>query len=76
MEYVLFALAMIPIYRLIKGKTVWDKVSGFSSMSTKVAIFLAFLGFAEHMDYMVYVSIVMILFSLGSVAVLSHFLED
>ncbi len=75
MEYVLLILAFVPIYRLVKGKTVWDRIAGFSSATTKIAIFLAFIGFLEH-DYMIYVAIVMVLFSLGSVGVLSHFLEE
>ncbi len=76
MEFLLLAVAILPIYRLIKGPTVWDRVVGLSSSVTKSAIFLSILGLVEHMDYLIYVSIVMILLSLGTVAVLSHFLEE
>jgi multisubunit Na+/H+ antiporter MnhF subunit len=72
----IFTLAVLPIYRLVKGPTVWDRIAGFVSLTTKFAIFLSVLGFAEHMDYMVYVALVIVLLSLGSMAVLSHFLEE
>ncbi len=76
MKFLLIAAAILPIYRLIKGPTVWDRVVGLSSSVTKSAIFLSVLGLAEHMDYLIYVAIVMTLLSLGTVAVLSHFLEE
>ncbi len=76
MEFILFSVAILPVYRLIKGPTIWDRIAGFVSITTKFSIFLSIMGFAENMDYMVYVALVILLLSLGSVTVLSHFLEE
>ncbi len=76
MEFLLLAVTILPLYRLIKGPTVWDRTVGLSSSVTKSAIFLSALGALEHMDYLIYVAIVMMMLSLGTVAVLSHFLEE
>ncbi|WP_036226208.1 hypothetical protein [Mesoaciditoga lauensis] len=76
MGIILFTVAVLPIYRLVKGPTVWDRIAGFVSLTTKFAIFLSVLGTEEHMDYLVYVALILLLLSLGSMAVLSHFLEE
>lgn len=76
MGIILFTVAVLPIYRLVKGPTVWDRIAGFVSLTTKFAIFLSVLGAEEHMNYLVYVALVLLLLSLGSMAVLSHFLEE
>ncbi len=76
MEFLFLVIAILPLYRLLKGPTVWDRVVGFSSSTTKSAVLLAVLGFAENMEYLIYVALVMSLLSLGTVAVLSHFLEE
>ncbi len=76
MGIILFTVAILPVYRLIKGPTIWDKIAGFVSLTTKFAIFLSFLSLEENMSYIAYVALILLLLSLGSMAVLSHFLEE
>jgi len=76
LAFLLLAVAILPLYRLLRGPTVWDRVVGFSSSTAKFAVLLAALGFMKNMEYLIYVSLVMILLSLGTIVVLSHFMEE
>lgn len=75
-EAIIGIAVLIPLYRMVKGPTVWDRISGLSSSSSKSVVLLAVLGAVEHMDYLIYTAVVMAFLSLGTVAVLSHFLEE